>query len=339
MRLAIVGPPQSGKTALFAALTGEPPGADAAAGRTAVKVVKVPDARLDTLAQVYKPKKYTPAAFEAVDFGSSLSREQYLAAVRETDGLLICVAACAKGAPPLAKQLEDLETEWALADLAIAEKRVEKLRVQVKKPTQTREKDQEELTLVERLAAALGSGKPLREVPIEPREELTIRQYAFLTLKPRIVVENVGEDRLPYPEAEPPPGAPVPVCAKLEAELAELPPEERQAFLADLGIREPARDRLVRHAYRTLGLQSFLTAGEDEVRAWTVPVGTKAPRAAGTIHTDFERGFIRAEVVAYDDFVASGGTLKAAKAKNRVRLEGKDYVVRDGDIIEFRFSV
>ena len=337
MRLGIVGLPQAGKTTVFAALTGEPPGADALAGRTVTKIVRVPDRRLEKLRDVYKPKSFKPATFEATDFGGGVSKEARMAQERESDALLVVLGGFAPGAKP-EKDLVELETEWVLADLQIAEKRVEKLRAQVKKPlpAKEKEKDEAELAVLERCAAALAKEQPLRALGLEPKETAIVRHFGFFTLKPRVIVRNVSEKDLPYPKTAP--GAPVPVCAKLEAELAEMAPDERAAFMGDYGIEEVARDRLIHVAYELLGLHSFFTAGEDEVRAWTLPVGTKAPDAAGAIHTDIQRGFIRAEVVAFADFDAAGG-MKQAKAANKVRLEGKDYLVRDADIIEFRFSV
>ncbi len=340
MRLGIVGLPQAGKTTLFAVLTGEAPGPDALAGRTATKVVRVPDRRLERLREHFKPKSFKPATFEATDFGPGVSREARMAQERESDALLVVLNAWAAGTDP-ARQLAEIDTEWTLADLQVAEKRVERLRAQVKKPIPQKEKDalEAELAVLERCVPALGAERPLRALGLEPREAALLRHFNFFTLKPRLIVHNVAESALPYPEEEASDAeGPLLVCGKLEAELAALPPEEREGFLRDFGIREPARERLIHRAFQLLGLHAFFTAGEDEVRAWTIPVGARAPEAAGAVHTDMARGFIRAEVVAYADFEAAGG-MKQAKAAGKVRLEGKDYVVRDADIIEFRFSV
>ncbi len=337
MKLGIVGLPQSGKTAIFTALTGEEPGADAAAGRSVTKIVRVPDRRLERLRDVFKPRSFKPATFEATDFGASVSRESRLAAERESDAMLAVLNAFSADAK---KQFENLELEWTLSDLGIADKRVDKLRVQVKKPTPKEEKERDvfELAVMERALETLKQEKPLRALALEPRERAAIKHYNFFTLKPALYVANSGESALGKPA---PAGVPagVVVAGKLEAELSLMTPEERATFLADYGISEPARDRLLHAAYRLLGLHAFFTTGEDEVRAWTIPLGAKAPQAAGAVHSDIERGFIRAEVVHFDDFEAAGSTMKAAKAANKVRLEGKDYVVKDGDMIEFRFSV
>jgi ribosome-binding ATPase len=336
MKLGIVGLPQSGKTSIFTALTGKPPGADAAAGRSVTEIIRVPDKRLERLREVFKPKSFKPATFEATDFGAGVSREARLAAERESDAMLVVLNAFS--ADPK-KQLGDLEADWLLSDLAQVEKRVEKLRVLVKKPTPKEEKERDvlELSILERALGGLQKETPLRTMPFEPKERAAIKHFGLFTLKPMLLIENYPETQLGSykPKVE----GSFAVAGKLEAELACMDAAERAGFLADYGIAEPARERLLHAAYRLLGLHAFFTSGEDEVRAWTIPVGSKAPQAAGAIHTDFERGFIRAEVVHFDDFEASGSTMKGAKAKNLVRLEGKDYVVRDGDMIEFRFSV
>jgi hypothetical protein len=336
MKLGIVGLPQSGKTTLFTALTGEEPGPDAAAGRSVTKVVRVPDRRLERLRDIFKPRSFKPATFEATDFGAGVSRESRLALERESDAMLVVLNAFS--ADP-AKQWGDLEVEWTLADLAVAEKRVEKLRANVKKPLPKEEKERDvfELSVLEKCVPALAAERPLRTLSLEEKERAAIRHFNLFTLKPLLRVENVPESALGAYAAKV--EGSIVVAGKLEAELAAMPPEERATFLAEYGIAEPARERLIHAAYRLLGLHAFFTSGEDEVRAWTIPVGTRAPQAAGAIHSDIERGFIRAEVVHFDDFEAAGGTMKAAKAANKVRLEGKDYTVEDGDMIEFRFSV
>jgi hypothetical protein len=335
MKLGIVGLPQAGKTAVFTALTGEAPGADAAAGRSVTKVVRVPDKRLERLREVFKPRSFKPATFEATDFGAGVSREARLALERESDAMMVVLNAYTTNP---AKQLGELETEWMLSDQQICEKRVEKLRAQVKKPTpkEEKERDQLELAILERALAALAKEQPLRALGLEEKDRAAIKHYGFFTLKPLLLVENIAETAIGKPGAI---GGSSVVAGRLEADLAQMPADERATFLAEYGITEPARERLIHAAYRLLGLHAFFTSGEDEVRAWTIPVATKAPQAAGAIHSDIERGFIRAEVVHFDDFEAAGATMKAAKAANKVRLEGKDYVVKDGDMIEFRFSV
>jgi GTP-binding protein YchF len=337
MKLGIVGLPQSGKTSIFTALTGEGPGADAAAGRSVTKIVRVPDKRLERLRDVFKPRSFKPATFEATDFGAGVSREARLALERESDAMLVVLNGFS-GDP--AKQLGELEMEWILSDLAIAQKRAEKLRLQVKKalPKEEKERDQAELAVFEKILPVLTDEKPLRDLALEPKERLAIKHYNFFTLKPLLLVENVSETGLGKPARVP--GALV-IAGGIEGDLAQMDPSERDTFLGEYGIKEPARDKLLHAAYRLLGLHAFFTAGEDEVRAWTIPQGLKAPQAAGAIHSDLERGFIRADVVAFEDWEAVGPTpsMKAAKAANKSRLEGKDYVVRDGDIIEFRSGV
>jgi ribosome-binding ATPase YchF (GTP1/OBG family) len=336
MKLGIVGLPQAGKTSIFTALTGEPPGADAAAGRSVTKIVRVPDTRLEKLREVFKPRSFKPATFEVTDFGAGVSREARLALERESDAMLVILNAYSTDPK---KQLAELETEWMLSDQGQVEKRAEKLRVQVKKPTPKEEKERDtlELAAVEKALAALQKETPLRQVPFEEKERAAIKHFGLFTLKPMLLVENIAETSIgKWKQAIP--GSFV-VAGKLEGELACMAPDERATFLTEYGITEPARERLIHAAYKLLGLHAFFTSGEDEVRAWTIPMGTKAPQAAGAIHSDIERGFIRAEVVHFDDFDAAGATMKGAKAANKVRLEGKDYVVKDGDMIEFRFSV
>ena len=336
MKLGIVGLSQAGKTSIFTALTGEPPGADAAAGRSVTKVVRVPDKRLERLREVFKPKSFKPATFEVTDFGAGVSREARLALERESDAMLVVLNAYSGDAN---RQLGELETEWMLSDQAICEKRVEKLRAQVKKPTPKEEKERDvlELGVMERALAALSKEQALRALTFDEKERSAIKHYGFFTLKPLLLIENIAETTIGKYKAVTPGG--FMVAGKLEGELACMEAAERNSFLAEYGITEPARERLIHAAYRLLGLHAFFTSGEDEVRAWTIPVASKAPAAAGAIHSDIERGFIRAEVVAFDDFEAAGSSMKAANAANKVRLEGNEYVVRDGDMIEFRFSV
>ncbi|RME71521.1 MAG: redox-regulated ATPase YchF [Planctomycetota bacterium] len=335
MKLGIVGPPQAGKTTLFTVLTGQQPGPDALAGRTVSKMVSVPDPRLERLREIFEPRSFKPAMFQAVDFGAAVSAAAREGEERTADAFLVVLPLYA-GLDP-AEALEELDLEWTLLDLGIVEKRIERLEKAVVKPTPHREQDEKELARMRRLAAALGEQRPLRELALDDEERLALRPYGFHTLKPRLVIHNVDEQALPYPDTEP--EAVVTVCGSLEAELAVLPPEDQADMREGFGIEEPARPRLIRAAYRLLGLISFFTVGPDEVRAWTIPAGTPAPVAAGAIHSDLQRGFIRAEVTAYDDFIAAGGSLKAAKAANVTRLEGKDYIVQDGDILEIRFSV
>ncbi|GIW73331.1 MAG: hypothetical protein KatS3mg102_2873 [Planctomycetota bacterium] len=335
LRLGIAGPPQAGKTTLFTVLTGEPPGSEQLAGRTAARMVQVPDPRLEHLREVFRPRSYKPASFQAVDYGAALGVAARTGEQRTADALLVVLPAFG-GADPEAARGE-LEVEWAVADLEVVERRLERLRKAVTKPTPSRERDLAELALLERLAADLGAGRRPQPDELEPEALALLRPFGLLTLKPRLWVRNVGEEALPYPEDEP--AGVLTVCGRLEAELACLSPGEQGELLELYGIAEPARARLIRAAFALLGLISFFTVGEDEVRAWTVPAGTPAPRAAGAVHSDMERGFIRAEVTGFADFVAAGSSLKACRAAGTSRLEGREYAVQDGDIVEFRFSV
>jgi ribosome-binding ATPase YchF (GTP1/OBG family) len=335
MKLGIVGPAQAGKTTLFTVLTGDPPGPDALAGRTVAKMVQVPDPRMEHLREVFDPRSFKPATFQAVDFGAAVSAAAREGEERTADAFLV-VLPVFSGAEP-AEALAELDIDWTLLDLGIAEKRIERLEKSLKKHSPTKDQDEKELELMRRLVGTLAEEQPLRSLGLEPAELETLKPYGFHTLKPRLVVHNVGEDALPYPGEEP--GAVVSVCGSLEAELSQLGPDDQAEMLEGFGITEPARPRLVRAAFRLLGLISFFTVGPDEVRAWTVPAASTAPAAAGAIHSDLQRGFIRAEVTAYEDFVSAGSTLKAAKAANVTRLEGKEYLVQDGDIVEIRFSV
>jgi GTP-binding protein YchF len=241
-----------------------------------------------------------------------------------------------------------LELELILADLGAVEKRLEKLDSNIKKLN--RAEDVSERVLFLKMKDVLEAEKPLRELELSEEERRRLRNYSFLTEKPILLVVNVGEDQMREAAAllessglaafaNAPGRAVCPVAATIEAEVAQLTPEDARAFREDLGLEEPGLDRVIRTSYALLGLISFLTAGEDECRAWTIRRGTKAQLAAGTIHSDIERGFIRAEVVAFDDLVAAGGSLPACREKGTLRLEGKEYVVRDGDVINFRFNV
>jgi len=356
MRVALVGPPLSGKSTLFAAV------AEAGGSRVDLSrpdqphlaVVKVPDERLTWLAELYNPKKLTPAELEFLDLpGFDLSDEAgrtrakaHWAAMRQADMLVMVVRAFESDAvPPYrnrvdpAADVEELLTELLFADLDQVTSRVEKLEASVKKPTAKRDEQLRELELMKRLRDTLEEEKPISQVVETDAEAKLLRSFMFLSLKPVIVVENLPEDAVGRAGREAVAGVPcIAMSARIEEEIAQLPAEQRGEFLADLGLGESARDRLVRACYQALNLASFLTVGEDEVRAWTVPAGADAVTAAGEIHSDIARGFIRAETVAYEDLRATGD-MKAAKAAGKVRLEGKTYAVQDGDVINFRFNV
>jgi hypothetical protein len=356
MRAALVGLPYSGKTTLFAAV--------AEAGGSSVHLerpdqehlatVKVPDERLAWLEQVYEPKKRTHAEIEFLDVpGLDLTTEasrqrsrQHWVAVRQSDMLVIVLRAFeSDAAPPYrdrvdpAADLEELRSEMLFSDLEQVAARVEKLEKSVKKPTPDRDMHLRELELMRRMQEALENERPLTEAVRSAEEEKMVRAFAFLTLKPALVVLNVDEDRAGRPGPDEHGGLPaLQLSAKIEEEIASLDPGDRAEFLQEMGLSEVARDRLIRKCYESMNLISFLTVGPDEVRAWTIPAGTTAVEAAEEIHSDIARGFIRAEVISYEDLRAVGSE-KAARAAGKHRLEGKDYVVRDGDVILFRFNV
>ncbi|MFP4053818.1 MAG: redox-regulated ATPase YchF [Phycisphaerae bacterium] len=356
MRVALIGPPQSGKSTLFAAVA-EASGSGVDLSRPDqphLAVVKVPDERLTWLSELYQPKKTTPAELEFLDLpGFDLTDEagrsrakQHWAAMRQSDMIVLVVRAFEDpSAAPYRDRIEpeaDVEeflSELMFADLDQVTNRIEKLQVQVKKPTRDREEHLRELDLMERIQETLENEQPVSQAVQSEAEDKLIRSFAFLSQKPLLVVRNVDEDKLSEPAPKEIHGVDcLTLSAKIEEEIAQLPPEDRSEFMADLGIDESARDRLIQACYAELNLVSFLTVGEDECRAWTIFAGTPAVEAAGEIHSDIQRGFIRAETVAYEDLRAAGN-MKDAKAAGNVRLEGKTYLVQDGDIINFRFNV
>jgi hypothetical protein len=347
MKVGIVGFPRSGKTTIFNALTG----LHAAVGgytdpsKPNLGAIKVPDERVDRLSAIFRPRKTTYAEIVFVDFpgaGSESALDQAaVVQMRDADALVQIVRAFAdpiSGEPAApARDIENFRGELMLADLAVIEKRLERLH---KEKGKEREQD-----LLSRCKTALDAEQPLRTLAFAPEEVRALAGFGFLSRMPLLVVLNVDEQHVAS-------DLPTEITAQLtrdavrglvmsgqiEMEVAALDPADRAAFLADLGIGEPARDRFIRAAYALLDLISFLTTGEDEVRAWTIRRGTTAVKAAGKIHSDIERGFIRAEVVHYDDFVVYGSDAKCREA-GKLRLEGKDYVMRDGDIVHFRFNV
>ncbi len=352
MDIALVGPPLSGKSTLFQAVSGHAPGH---AGGETRAAVKVPDSRVDWLSEKFKSKKTTYATFNVLDM-PGMSQEtpaqqaefrRHLGALRTCDGLVAVVRAfpgadvpAYRGRVDPVKDVQELRSEMMFADLEQVANRVDRLKKQLTKPVKTHEQDKRELDLLERCQKALESDKPLSEVLRDPEEAKLVSSFGFLTQKPLLVVLNVAETEAARPVEQEMPyaAATVKLSARLEADLSQLSGEDQKTFLAEYGLAEPVRGRFLRACMQAIGLISFLTCGEDESRAWPIRKGTHAVDAAGTIHTDLAKGFIRAETVAFDDLKAAGD-MKTAKAQGKVRLEGKDYVVKDGDVLNIRFSV
>jgi GTP-binding protein YchF len=362
MQVTIVGLPGSGKTTIFNALTGGHAEVGSFSGGRAapnVGVVKVPDARLDTLAELFRPKKTVPADVTYVDVAipAGAAREgtvqpDVLAQVRNADALLHVARAFDAGtsdqpADPW-RDVDDLDLEFTVADLSVVEKRLEKLRTSGRHGSASeREQNALEEELLARVEPHLSEGRPLRAMALTEDEERRLRGFRFLTQKPVLVLLNIDEARIPEATAlqeegtaryAQPQADVAALAGKIEAEIAQLPDVDAALFMEDLGIAEAGRGRIVRLTYRLLGLFSFFTAGPDECRAWTLRIGSTAVDAAGAIHSDLARGFIRAEVVTYEDLVACGSMAEARK-RGLLRSEGKAYQVRDGDVIEVLFNV
>jgi len=337
MRVGLVGFAGSGKSTLFQLLTGaKPDPGKVHSGQ--VGIATLSDPRLDFLAAMHKPKKVTPATVELLDTpglvpGTHGDNPQRLALIREGDALLVVLGTYAGGDP--AAELAAFRDELLFADLSVVTNRAERLEASIKKPRPDREQLQKELNLVKRVLTVLEAGQTVASLGLSEEDKKPLRSFGLLTDKPQVVLVNTvqGQD-LPAPFLALAADA-LAIDAKLELELAELDSEEREAFMADMEIRELGRDRIIRKAYDAVGIVTFFTAGEPEVRGWNLERGSSAVEAAGKIHTDLAKGFIRAEVTAYDD-LAKAGTMKEVKARNLQRLEGKDYVVKDGDIVYFR---
>jgi ribosome-binding ATPase len=358
LSLGIVGLPNVGKSTLYTALTRKAVaanGAPVAANypfatiEPNVGLVEVPDSRMARLAEIVDPQRIMPAVVEFVDIaglvkgaseGEGLGN-QFLANIRETDAICEVVRYFSdpnvihvEGRVNPDSDVETIRTELVLADLGTIERSLPRLEKDAKRDKAIEAK----VAVVLRLQEWMNEGHRARKMEMTDEERELVRDLHLLTMKPMLYVANVDESQVA--EAfEPIDGVtPIPICAKVEADLADLAPEEAAEYLDELGLSEPGLNALIREAYQLLGLQSYFTAGELEVRAWTIPVGAKAPQAAGVIHSDFERGFIKAEVIAYEDFAALGGE-KGAKEAGKMRLEGKEYVVRDGDVVHFKFNV
>jgi GTP-binding protein YchF len=362
MKIAITGLSNSGKTTVFNALTGlglETTVYPSTGGEPHIGVVKVPDHRLEVLTGIFKPKKTTPATVEYIDYigltkGDMKQNRKVFELVKDADALLNVVRAFRGeavahplgGVDPM-RDVAAFEGELMFGDLELVERRLESMELASKKG---KKPDEAEGKALLKCKSALEEEIALRDVEFTEEELRAMRHLQFMSIKPLIVLANIEEGDLNTERAaeiqngleafyaEQRSVYVLALCGKVEMEIAELPPGERGAFLEELGIGEPALGRLIRASYELLGLVSFLTVGPDEVRAWAIRRGTDALTAAGKIHTDIQRGFIRAEVVAYEDFIATG-SMAAAREKGLVRLEGKTYQVRDGDIINFRFNV
>jgi len=361
MQIGIVGLPYSGKSTLFATLLAHKSHDETGKFKTETErgVVKVPDTRLENLTRIFKPEKQVNATIEYLKVpgldqeghkGSGLPA-QFLSNTKTTDVILLLIRAFENDMYPHpmesidpVRDLKFVEAEFMLNDLSVIENRIEKLEKLIMK-TQV-DKDKRELVVLKKCQESLEEEKPLRQLSLEENEELLIKGYQFLTIKPVLYVLNISEGELPNAQsiiseissALPQNSVITALSAEIEREISQLEPDDAQIFLEDLKIDEPATAKMIHASYDLLGLQSFFTVGEDECRAWTIRKGTKAQKAAGVIHSDLEKGFIRAEVVAYTDLMDLG-TMQACRDKGVLRLEGKEYIVQDGDIISVRFNV
>jgi ribosome-binding ATPase len=349
MKLGIIGLPQSGKTTLFNALTRNDTPTHASAGRIEVHnaIVDVPDPRVDKLSAIFNPKKtiYAKVAYADIaglDGSKSGISGVLLNTLTQMDGFLHVVRCFEdenvphpSGSLDPARDLDAMLSELLLNDLIAVERKLEKLTDERRKGGTDKTLNARQTELFERLLSALNDNRPLRDLEFSPDEQKELASYGLLTRKPILTVFNLGEGQtapaltLDHPS--------VALMGKLEMEIAQLSPEDAALFMEEYGIDEPSLNKMIRLSYDLLGLQSFFTVGDDECRAWTVRRGATAPEAAGEIHTDLQKGFIRAEVTAYDDLIELGGLVEA-KAKGKLRLEGKEYIVQDGDVLNIRFS-
>jgi len=360
LRAGLIGFPASGKTALFQLLTSAREAPRPSGKQEAnVGVSRVPDDRLDRLTALFNPRKHVPATVEFADMGGAASGKSGAAALldvaafRNADALLHVVRLFrdpsvphAAGSIDAARDVRTMEDEVILADLGVVERRLERLEKDLKKQANADLKKEQEILTACR--TALEAGKPLRDLNLPPDDLRRLRGFQFLSSKPLLLVLNLDEADLPQADravelagiqdfVTGPNTRAVPICAKIELEIAQLDPDDAKAFMADLGLKESGLDRVIRASYDLLGYISFFTVGEDENRAWSIPRGTNAQNAAGEIHSDIQRGFIRAEVCRYEDLLARG-SIAACRDHAELRLEGKEYIVLDGDVINFRHA-
>ena len=361
MKVAIIGLANTGKTTIFNALTGLNVETTIYPTITAdphIGVVKVPDGRIERLSEIYNPKKTTYATVEYIDYigltkGDIEQNKKVFDLIKDVDAIVHVIRGFKNetiihplGQPDPKRDAETVELEMIFGDLELIDKRLERMEQGLKRG---KKPDEAEKKLLMKCKENLENEIPLRDLEFSEEEQKAMRHLQFMSIKPEVIVLNVAESDIVSEETgkitaelsgkfKSDQIAVLSLCGKIEMEIAQLTPEEAMIFLDDLGISEPALNRLIRVSYKLLGLISFLTAGEDEVRAWTIKRGLNAQKAAGKIHSDIERGFIRAELVSYDDFIACGG-MAGAREKGLLRLEGKTYEVKDGDIINFRFNV
>jgi GTP-binding protein YchF len=360
VRFAVIGPPFSGKTTILSAISGiavqDLPEVQPGSGSHLATVRYLQDPRLQALHKMHNSKKTTPVSFELMDFpgfdlSTSAGRDhmrRQVADVRQCDLLIIVLRAFEDETTPAYRDrinpqadLDELTEEFVFADMEQVSRRIEKLEASIKKPSATRDLDKKELDLVKRCLAALEQGKPLDQVPINAEEAKLLKGFTLLTQHPLLVIMNVGEDQVNKTfdlKLGPMIKGSMVIAGKFEQELWQLSEEDRATFMAEAGVTEMAQNRLIQMGLKGMGYILFYTSGEDDARAWLLEEGAKAVEAAGKIHSDISRGFIRAETMSFEDLMACGSE-KEARAQGKRRLEGKDYIVKDGDVIEYRFNV